>query len=133
MVRIPTRLLLVENRDADRRLFAQGAQGTGVQITPASTLAEARSTLQSTPDDPPSVMVVALRLPDGSGLELLQWSKSARPTLPVVVFSASDAPEDVRRAYELGASAYVHKPPGARGFVEAVRAMCWFWSYVQAE
>ena len=60
----------------------------------------------------PSVMLIDLRLPRLSGFELLGWIRT-KPDfngLTVVVLTASDNPQDVHRAHELGVNTYLVKP-----------------------
>jgi DNA-binding NarL/FixJ family response regulator len=45
----------------------------------------------------------------------------------VVVLSSSDVREDIVRAYELGANAYVQKPVEFTRYVEVVAALGKFW------
>jgi len=64
----------------------------------------------------PEVILLDLRLPGTSGIEVLRWIKGA-PELcqvPVVVLSGSDRDEDVREAQHLGAHSYIVKPMTAR-------------------
>jgi CheY-like chemotaxis protein len=60
----------------------------------------------------PDVLVIDLKMPVVSGLEVLWWL-SKHPecnVLPTMVFSTSSQPSDIKRAYDLGASAYFVKP-----------------------
>ena len=66
------------------------------------------------------VVMLDLRMPGADGLEVLRrMHESDRTrTIPVVVVSSSDRPDDVRQSYDLGANSYVVKrflvgPPGA--------------------
>lgn len=60
----------------------------------------------------PCLVLLDLKLPKLSGLDVLEWIRRQRhfQQLVVVVFSSSGQPEDVRRAYELGANSYIEKP-----------------------
>jgi len=60
----------------------------------------------------PALLLLDLKLPRRSGLEVLQWLRS-QPVLrrlPVVVLTSSSQSQDVNRAYELGANSYLVKP-----------------------
>jgi two-component system, response regulator len=62
----------------------------------------------------PCVIFLDLRMPHVDGFEVLRAVRSAPHTrsTPVVMMSSSSSPDDVRRAYELGANSYLVKPAG---------------------
>jgi CheY-like chemotaxis protein len=59
----------------------------------------------------PDIIFLDLNLPRLDGREVLRLLKEeeATKTIPVVIVSSSEREEDVRKAYELGASSYVSK------------------------
>jgi CheY-like chemotaxis protein len=60
----------------------------------------------------PCLILLDLKLPRKSGLEVLEWIR-AQPGLKsmvIIVFTSSQQPEDVQRAYELGVNSFVVKP-----------------------
>src|SRR5438445_8502073 len=60
----------------------------------------------------PSLVLLDLKMPKRSGMDVLQWLR-AQPVLrclPVVIFSSSPHRHDIERAYRLGANAFVVKP-----------------------
>lgn len=61
----------------------------------------------------PTLILMDIKMPGKSGLEVLEWLKdhAALKKIPVVMISSSSLQEDIDRAYELGANAYVVKPP----------------------
>ena len=60
----------------------------------------------------PAVMLLDLKLPRRSGLEVLQWVRahSSLRRLPIVVLTSSNQSRDVNQAYDLGANSYLVKP-----------------------
>lgn len=68
----------------------------------------------------PHMCIVDLKMPDLSGLDVLRTIKSDADLqdLPVIVYSGSDDPADVRAAYSAFASGYIRKPPDVRGLNE---------------
>ena len=76
-----------------------------------------------------ALVLMDINMPRMNGLEALAAMK-ADPRLastPVIMFSTSPDDDDVRRAYELGASSYVVKPVGLPELVQAVRLLRGYW------
>lgn len=66
----------------------------------------------------PGLILLDLNLPGLHGLDILAQIK-ADPDLgiiPVVILSSSQDPDDIRRSYEMHASAYIVKPTDLDGF-----------------
>jgi CheY-like chemotaxis protein len=70
----------------------------------------------------PGLILLDLNLPRRNGLEVLAELKSDTEllTIPVVVLTTSQAPEDVLRSYSLHANAYISKPADFDEFVDAI-------------
>ena len=60
----------------------------------------------------PKLILLDLKMPRKSGLEVVAWLRGhpVLKGLPVVIFTASNNPGDVKRAFELGANSFVVKP-----------------------
>ena len=80
----------------------------------------------------PAVMLLDLKLPRISGLEVLQQVKSDEnlKTIPVVVLTSSNEEKDMMRSYRLGVNAYVVKPVDFHEFVNAVKELGVFWAVI---
>ena len=77
----------------------------------------------------PDWVVLDLKMPRRSGLEVLQWIRQ-HPTLndlPVTILSSSAEQSDMARVRELGIVEYVVKPVNYEGLMEVVRSMCGRW------
>jgi CheY-like chemotaxis protein len=83
---------------------------------------------------PPQLVLLDLKLPGKTGLEVLEWIR-AHPTLRamiVIVFSSSPEPEDVERAYNAGANSYIVKPADLDQYAEiAILLKRWWLGYNQ--
>jgi CheY-like chemotaxis protein len=77
----------------------------------------------------PSLILLDLKLPRKSGLEVLEWCRRHPATrrIPVIVLTASQADADINRAYELGANSYLVKPIDSGAQQEMVRAVLEYW------
>ncbi len=79
--------------------------------------------------DFPRLVMLDLKLPKLSGIEVLRRVKSDARTraTPVIMFSASRERSDVMECYALGANAYVQKPADFESFRDAVKRLAAFW------
>ncbi len=73
----------------------------------------------------PDLVLLDLRLPKKDGTEVLAELKEDYHLrrIPVVIFTSSTSDEDVARAYDLHANAFVEKPDSIEGFVEVIRVL----------
>jgi len=78
--------------------------------------------LESSGDDGgPQILVSDIRMPGGSGLELLERVKQERPTLPVIIMTAFSDLESAVSAFQGGAFEYLPKPFDLPKAVELIR------------
>lgn len=77
----------------------------------------------------PAVVLLDLKLPRKSGLEVLVWLREQADLkcLPVVVLTSSGEAGDVNRAYELGANSYLVKPVAFENLLNMVKALHTYW------
>ena len=77
----------------------------------------------------PSVILLDLRMPKMDGFEFLAWLRED-PNLkiiPAVIYSSSDNPADVRKAYEMGANSFLHKRLSMNAVQETMRSFARYW------
>ena len=84
------------------------------------------------PDTMPMLILLDLKMPKVSGLEVLKQLRSDGRTrlLPVVILTSSMEERDLTEAYSLGANSYVRKPIDFTEFAEAVRQLGLYWLVV---
>lgn len=77
----------------------------------------------------PDLIILDLVLPGKDGHEVLSEIKNdpLLKMIPVIVFTGSGAPDDVRRACESGANCFVIKPVGFEDLQMLLRAVQEFW------
>ena len=76
----------------------------------------------------PTVVLLDLNMPRKNGFEVLEWIRQqpALNQLCVCILSASSRPEDIARAYDLGANAYLVKPGNLAGLMHlATSLLAW--------
>jgi len=80
-------------------------------------------------DNPPVLVLLDLKLPRVSGLEVLEQVKRDPRTrmIPVVVMTSSSEDRDVDRAFKLGANSYVQKPVDFAQFRETIITVGLYW------
>ena len=78
----------------------------------------------------PDVILLDLNMPRMSGHEVLTRIKGDEElrSIPVVVLTTTQFPEDIDRCYEMGASAYLVKPMELEQFLSLVKITVAFWS-----
>ena len=77
----------------------------------------------------PVLLLLDLKLPRRSGLEVLEWlrKQDGLKRLPVVVLTSSRESSDVNRAYDLGANSYLVKPVDFDPLLEMVKTLGLYW------
>jgi len=79
--------------------------------------------------DLPVVILLDLKLPKMSGLEVLKSIRQDEFSrlVPVVILTSSAEQEDVIEGYKLGANSYVRKPVDFEQFTEAIKLLGLYW------
>ncbi|MGO4331525.1 nitrogen regulation protein NR(I) [Cupriavidus sp. 2TAF22] len=80
-----------------------------------------RDVLAALEDDEPQVLISDIRMPGGSGLDLLQALKARHPGLPVIVMTAYSDLDSAVAAFQGGAFEYLAKPFDVDKAVELIR------------
>jgi len=77
----------------------------------------------------PAVVILDLKLPKVSGLEVLRQVKADEHlrVVPIVLLTSSREEPDLIASYQLGVNAYVVKPVDFHKFVEAIKTLDAFW------
>jgi len=83
--------------------------------------ASAQEALQALDSSTPQVVVSDIRMPGGSGLELLQKMKEKHPSLPVIIMTAYSDLESAVAAFQGGAFEYLPKPFDVDHAVDLIR------------
>ncbi|MFS8975510.1 nitrogen regulation protein NR(I) [Cupriavidus necator] len=80
-----------------------------------------RDVLAALEEDQPQVLISDIRMPGGSGLDLLQALKARHPGLPVIVMTAYSDLDSAVAAFQGGAFEYLAKPFDVDKAVELIR------------
>jgi len=101
-----SRILIVD----DDRAIVRSLQihlGTGHEVRSAHSLAEARSAFDA---DPPEVVFLDLKLPDGDSRPLLAEWRGTHPRVPVIMITGHQDMQATIEAMRAGAFDYIRKP-----------------------
>jgi len=77
------------------------------------------------PANLPELIILDLRLPKVDGIEVLRRIRANERThsLPVVVFTSSNADRDLVNSYAFGANSYIRKPVDFQELIVAIREL----------
>ena len=102
------RALIVDDEPDLCELLSLTLARMGVDSSSVHDVASARRELQGKQQY--ALCLTDLRLPDGDGIELLEWIQAQKPELPVAIITAHGHVEAAVRALKLGAFDFVRKP-----------------------
>ena len=77
----------------------------------------------------PKLLLLDLKMPRLNGFDVLDFVRQqpGLKQLPIVIFSSSDDPKDIRRAYESGANSYLCKPHSNNDLASLLKALEQYW------
>ncbi|MFN2624585.1 MAG: response regulator [Mycobacteriales bacterium] len=115
-----TRVLLVDDHDLIREGLRRAFERAGdfEVVGEASSAADAVAAVER---DRPDVVIMDLRLPDGTGLEATRRLRAASDTLGIVILTMYAGDQQLFDAIEAGASAFVPKSAPADEVISAAR------------
>ena len=113
------RALIVDDEPDIRELLDITLSRMAVECTTAATLGQARELLTSQVFH---LCLTDMSLPDGNGIDLVEWMQSQCPDIPVAVITAYGSMDSAITALKTGAFDFVSKPvelPRLRELVES--------------
>ncbi len=100
-------ILLVEDKDSLRRVLCLTLEAAGYTVTEA---ADARAALNQIATAPHKLVLTDLRMPNGSGLDVLRAARAADGGMPVIVMTAFGSIDEAVQAMKDGAHDFLQKP-----------------------
>lgn len=127
-------ILMAEDDDEDYMLAAKALKKSGSPHTLRRVIngeelmdyLNRKGVYESIPlSESPCFILLDLNMPRRDGREVLKDLKtnSRFRKIPVIVFTTSESEEDVARAYDLGANAFIRKPVNFEELVGVMKAL----------
>src|SRR5688500_8084453 len=113
-------ILVIDDDDSLRDTVAVMLEAEGFRAIQA---ADGRSGYEMALSRKPDLLIVDLRLPGMSGVEICKQLRAASVITPIVVLSAAGEEIDKVLLLEIGADDYVVKPFGSRELLARIRAV----------
>ncbi|WP_276481438.1 response regulator [Paraflavitalea pollutisoli] len=106
-------IFLIDDDPDDQEIFQQAVQKIDpkIRLVQAFGADEALAKMTCSQSELPDIIFLDINMPRISGLQLLDLIKQMPQCqhIPVVMYSTSSRPEDIRRSTERGAAAYITK------------------------
>lgn len=128
-------LVLVEDNGDDEELTLRAIAmfATDLEVHVARDGMEAIQLFrESRASDLPQAVLLDLKLPKCSGIDVLRSIRSnpATETLPVIILTSSDEHRDIQACYDAGANSYVRKEIDYHRFTDTMHEMLNYWYVV---
>jgi two-component system, response regulator len=132
-------ILLVEDDPRDARMTVRELQKCGI-TTHIDVVQDGEEALdylfcrgahnERSPDHPPQLILLDLKLPKVDGLQVLREIKSRPETrpIPVVALTSSREEKDMVACYQLGVNSYIQKPVEFEQFRETIQTLGLYWT-----
>ena len=131
-------ILLVEDEPSDATLMLRGFEKAQV-MNPVvhltngdealAYLAGVREYADRTKHPLPALILLDLKMPGMTGIQLLQWMRvqGELRRIPVVVLTSDNNPDTIDAAYDLGANSYLVKPGNPADIARMVQTIQRYW------
>jgi two-component system, NtrC family, response regulator HydG len=100
-------ILLVEDDLTYARIIKNFLTKNGFEVQEVHQVSEAKNYLKKSI---PNIIITDFRLPDGTGIEVLRFSKEINPQIPIIFISNYSDIRVAVKAMKLGAYEYINKP-----------------------
>ena len=114
------KVLVVDDEENLCLLYREELESEGYRVKTAQDATVAMKILE---EDPPDVVVMDIRMPNGSGIDACRTITGELPSTPVIMLTTYADSDALFAAIDAGASGYVLKRVGSTELVDAVRTV----------
>ncbi|MBI5242094.1 MAG: response regulator [Elusimicrobia bacterium] len=104
---MPANILVVDDDELIQSFCKTVLEGAGFRVETCGAVKEA---LESVRSDPPDLLILDIRLPDGNGMEVCRAIRKAGSDAPVLFLTANRDLKTRLECFQLGAQDYLQKP-----------------------
>lgn len=124
------RIVIADDHPLFRGALREAVSGlaAGLTIAEAGSFAEVSEIIGADPDV--DLVLLDLAMPGIKGFSGLMFLRAQYPGVPVVIVSATEDPNVIRRCFEFGASGFIRKTLGTEAMRDAVRTVLDGGTYV---
>ncbi|MEJ5989132.1 response regulator [Ramlibacter sp. PS3R-8] len=109
---------IVDDEESVRQALGRLVRSAGFQVR---TFGSGSEFLGSLADCSPCCVVLDLRMPHMTGVDVQRALLASRPGVPVVIITGDDTPEIRRQTLAYGATAYLRKPVDETMLLDAIQ------------
>jgi len=113
-------ILIVDDNDNSRRLFEVVLQQNGFAVREARDCREAADILQENPID---LIVLDIMMPGMDGFSFTKLLRREGATVPILMVTAKDSPQDIESGFLAGTDDYMVKPVNETEMVLRIQAL----------
>ncbi len=131
---LPLEILLIEDNDQDAELTLRAMReynmgNSIVRFFDGQEAMEYFFSSKSDCIDIPRLILLDIKLPGISGLEVLKNLKNNEKTksIPVVILTSSTEEKDIQACYHLGVNSYISKPVEFDSFQNTMKTLGMYW------
>lgn len=115
------RVLVIDDHPLVREGIAQSLERAGLTcVGQAGSVKEAIAMIAL---HNPDIITVDINLPDGSGIEIIQWARKTSPSIGIVVLTLNNELDLIATASQAGAQAFISKAENSTVFISAIKSI----------
>lgn len=131
---LPLEILLIEDNDQDAELTIRAMREYNmcnkiIRLIDGQEAMDYFFSDKSNSNEIPRLILLDIKLPGISGLEVLRNLKTheTTKTIPVIILTSSTEEKDIQTCYHLGVNSYISKPVEFESFQNMMKTLGMYW------